>query len=130
MIAMITQAVAQAARDREVTNMMHKRLLMWQYEGFRVSERQRWTEFDSYSLCRDLKIIAGDGKIDWVRIGMLMDVLDRDGLSSSEKSLKSFLRDVAQHKYAWWDGQRVRLSEYPHGRKAPVYWDFPAAAIK
>ena len=110
--------------------MMHKRLLMWQYEGFRVYERQRWTEFDSYSLCRDLKIIAGDGKIDWVRIGMLMDILDQRGLSSSEKRLRSFLRDVAQYKYAWWDGRRVRLSEYPHGRKVPVYWDFPAAAKK
>lgn len=110
--------------------MMHKRLLMWQYEGFRVYERQRWTEFDSYSLCRDLKIIAGDGKIDWVRIGMLMDILDQRSLSSSEKSLRSFLRDVAQYKYAWWDGHQVQLSEYPHGRKVTMHWYFPAAAIK
>ena len=114
--------------------MIHKRLLMWQYEGFRVFERAHWTEYDSFRLCRDLKIIAGNGKIDWVRIGMLMDILmdipNQRALSSSEKSLKSFLRDVAQHKYAWWDGQQVRLSEYPHGPKVPVYWDFPAAAIK
>ena len=114
--------------------MIHKRLLMWQYEGFRVFERAHWTEFDSYSLCRDLKIIAGDGKIDWVRIGMLMDILmdiqEQRTLSSTEKSLRSFLFDVAQRKYAWWDGRQARLLEYPHGRKAQVYWDFPAAAIK
>ena len=80
-----------------------------------LSDRRIWTAHDSFSLCRSLNVIAGDGRIDWARAGLLMDVLNGCAPSLARRRLGRFLSWLVAHRYARWDGREVRCSDYPRG---------------
>ena len=95
---------------------MLKLQIKCQYDRHCLHEQTHWTEFDCFSLCRDLDIISLTGRIDWVRTGILMVILNKRILTGAERYFMVFLREAAQHRYASWNGKCTVFSAYSHGR--------------